>query len=58
MSNRRIADSLYLSGATVKRHLAKIYVKVQVNSRSGLSHKALSEGWISSCEISREEESG
>lgn len=56
MSNRQIAASLYLSEATVKRHLANIYSKTQVNSRSELSHMALSEGWVSPYEAFKGEE--
>lgn len=46
MTNRRIATALYLSESTVKRHLANIYPRLQVNSRSEAVSKALSEGWI------------
>ena len=45
-SNRQIADSLHLSAATVKRHLANIYPKMGVGSRGEALRKALSEGWI------------
>jgi DNA-binding NarL/FixJ family response regulator len=33
MSNQQIADSLYLSVATVKRHVANVYQKIGVSSR-------------------------
>ena len=46
LSNRQIADSLHLSAATVKRHLANIYLKMGVGSRGEALRKALSEGWI------------
>jgi DNA-binding NarL/FixJ family response regulator len=46
MSNQQIAASLYLSEATVKRHLANIYPKMGVSSRGEALRKALSEGWI------------
>lgn len=58
MSNRQIANSLHLSEATVKRHLANIYAKIGVGSRSEATQKALSEGWISSFEVSRPEGRG
>ena len=53
LSNRRIGDALHLSEATVKRHLANIYAKIKVNSRGEATHKALSEGWISSHDMTR-----
>jgi hypothetical protein len=37
--------------ATVKRHLANIYPKMGVNSRGEATSKALSEGYISSGEV-------
>jgi DNA-binding NarL/FixJ family response regulator len=52
MSNQQIAASLYLSEATVKRHLANTYSKIGVNSRTEATKKALAEGWISSFELS------
>lgn len=55
LSNRKIGDALHLSEATVKRHLANIYAKIKVNSRGEATRKALSEGWISSHDLTREE---
>src|SRR5215210_2205730 len=52
MSNQQIATSLHLSEATVKRHLANIYNKMEVTSRTGATQKALANGWISSFELS------
>ncbi len=46
LSNRQIAASLSLSEATVKRHLANLYAKMKVGSRSEATRKALSEGWF------------
>ena len=46
MNNRRISAELYISESTVKRHLANIYPRIQVNSRGEAVTKALSEGWI------------
>lgn len=52
LSNRQIATSLHLAGATVKRHLANTYTKIGVNSRAEAAQKALAEGWFSSFELS------
>ncbi len=46
LSNRQIASTLHLSEATVKRHLANVYPKMGVASRSEAVRKALSEEWI------------
>lgn len=54
MSNRQIAHVLTLSEATVKRHLANLYPKIGVTSRSEATRKALSEGWISAREVTQE----
>jgi len=60
MSNRQIAQALMLSEATVKRHLANLYPKMGVNSRGEATSKALSEGYISTLDVTRarSEESG
>ena len=57
MSNQQIAASLHLSEATVKRHLANIYSKIDVNSRTEATQKALARGWISAFEVSENYES-
>ncbi len=51
LSNRQIAASLSLSEATVKRHLANLYAKMKVGSRSEATRKALSEGWFTPQEM-------
>lgn len=51
LSNRQAAVALHLSEATVKRHLANIYAKLNVSSRSEATRKALSEGWISTHDV-------
>ena len=51
MSNQQIAVSLYLSEATVKRHLANIYPKMGVSSRGEAVRTALSNEWISPRDI-------
>ena len=52
LSNRQIGTELHLSEATVKRHLANIYAKIGVNSRSEAVRMALREQWIGIHEIS------
>lgn len=51
LSNGRIASSLYLSEATVKRHLANVYEKMGVSSRTEAAREALSRDWIGVEEI-------
>ena len=46
LSNRQIACHLQLSEATVKRHLANLYPKMGVHSRSEATRKAFTEGWF------------
>lgn len=53
-SNQQIASSLHLSEATVKRHLANIYTKIDVGSRTEATQKALARGWISAFEVSED----
>ena len=55
LSNRRIASSLHLSEATVKRHLANVYPKMGVGSRGEAIRKALSEEWITIQDVTNEE---
>jgi DNA-binding CsgD family transcriptional regulator len=47
MSNREIAETLLLSEATVKRHLANVYGKMGVHSRSEAVAEALRSGLLS-----------
>ena len=51
LSNEQIAQELYVSEATVKRHLANIYQKIGVSSRSEAVRTALMEQWIGLSEI-------
>jgi DNA-binding NarL/FixJ family response regulator len=51
LSNARIASALYLSGATVKRHLANVYEKMGVGSRGEAAREALLKDWITIEEI-------
>lgn len=50
-SNRLIAQELHVREATVKRHLANIYEKVGVHSRTEVVRTALMEQWIGIHEI-------
>ncbi len=53
-SNRQIAHTLCLAEATVKRHLANLYAKIEVGSRGEATRKALSEGWITTRDLTQE----
>lgn len=55
LGNGRIAEELHLSKTTVKRHLSNVYEKLGVHSRGEAVGRAVSEGWISSWDISRED---
>src|SRR5918997_3433377 len=46
LSNHQIATELDLSEATIKRHLANVYAKIGVGSRSEAVRTALMEQWI------------
>jgi DNA-binding NarL/FixJ family response regulator len=56
LSNRQVASSLRMSETTVKRHLANIYPKMGVLSRTEAVRKALQEGWITIQEVTHEDE--
>ena len=51
LSNDQIAQEIHISPATVKRHLANVYEKVGVRSRSEAVRMALMEQWIGLTEI-------
>ena len=51
LSNDQIAEELSLAPATVKRHLANVYQKIGVGSRSEAVRMALMEQWIGIAEI-------
>jgi DNA-binding NarL/FixJ family response regulator len=51
LSNEQIAEELHLAPSTVKRHLANVYEKVGVRSRSEAVRMALMEQWIGLSEI-------
>jgi DNA-binding NarL/FixJ family response regulator len=54
LSNGRIASSLHVAEATVKRHLANVYEKMGVGSRGEASRMALLRDWITIEEIKHE----
>ena len=45
-SNRQIAETLYISGATVKTHLSHLYEKLGVKDRQQAIATALAEGFL------------
>ena len=53
-SNREVARNLHISETTVKRHLANVYAKLGVHTRGEAVSKAVSEGWISSWDVTRD----
>jgi DNA-binding NarL/FixJ family response regulator len=58
LSNEQIAEEVHLSPATVKRHLANVYEKTGVRSRSEAVRTALMEQWIGLGEITSVDGSG
>src|SRR5215216_1557604 len=56
LSNHQIASSLYLSEATVKRHLANVFQKMGVGSRAQASRQALLREWITIEEVTAEDD--
>ena len=55
LSNRQIASRINIAQATVKRHLANAYNKMEVSSRGEAVRKALSEEWITIQEVTEEQ---
>ena len=55
LSNRQIADRVYLAEGTVKNHLSNTYNKMGVGSRGEAARKALAEDWITVREITEED---
>jgi len=51
MSNKKIADDLYISIRTVESHLANIFVKLGAGSRTEAVIHALKEGWFTLDEL-------
>jgi DNA-binding NarL/FixJ family response regulator len=58
LSNHQIATQLHLSEATVKRHLANVYGKMAVGSRSEAVRLALTQQWIGLSEITSADSDG
>ncbi len=54
LSNGRIASSLHISEAAVKRHLANVYEKMGVGSRGEAARMALLRDWITIEEVKHE----
>ena len=54
MGNKEVAESLHLSETTVKRHLSNVYDKLGCHTRGEAVSKAVSEGWISSWDVTRD----
>jgi ATP/maltotriose-dependent transcriptional regulator MalT len=51
LSNASIASSLHIAEATVKRHLANVYLKMGVGSRGEAAREALLREWITIEEV-------
>lgn len=51
MSNRMIASRLYITEATVKRHLVNLYPKIGVGSRGEAARVALEKEWFTIREL-------
>jgi DNA-binding NarL/FixJ family response regulator len=56
LSNQQIAASLYLAEATIKRHLANVYLKMGVSSRGEASREALLRDWITIEEVTQSDQ--
>jgi DNA-binding NarL/FixJ family response regulator len=53
-SNREISKNLHIAEATVRRHLANTYSKMEVNSRSEATRMALREDWITISDVTED----
>ena len=58
LSNHQIPKQLHVSEATVKRHLANVYGKMAVGSRSEAVRLALTQQWIGLSEITSADSDG
>jgi DNA-binding NarL/FixJ family response regulator len=46
LSNKEMASRMGLSTRTIDRHIASMFIKMQVNSRTRAVLKALRQGWL------------
>lgn len=51
MTNAEVAEALVVSEATIKRHLANLYLKLGIRSRSAAVNASLHTGLLSSEEV-------
>ncbi len=51
LTNRQLASRLHIAEATVKRHLANVYEKMEVHSRTEAVLTAIQEGWVTVWDI-------
>ena len=56
LSNREIGENLHIAEATVRRHLANTYSKMEVSSRGEATRKALQEDWITVSDVTEDTE--
>jgi DNA-binding NarL/FixJ family response regulator len=54
LSNREISEKLHLAEATIRRHLANTYSKMEVSSRGEATRKALQEEWITVSDVTED----
>ena len=54
LSNREISENLHIAEATVRRHLANTYSKMEVNSRAEATRMALREDWITISDVTED----
>ena len=54
LSNREIGENLHIAEATVRRHLANTYSKMEVSSRGEATRKALQEEWITVSDVTED----
>src|SRR5699024_9038089 len=47
MNNEQMAEALQVSEKTIKNHLSSIFKKLNVNSRTQVAIRAITEGWVS-----------
>ena len=54
LTNREIGHTLHIAEATVRRHLANTYSKMEVGSRAEATRKALRQEWITVSDLTEE----